>query len=88
MARRIQTEAELRDGENWSYCVGCRHLVAIGLDDPSWGHVPPRCEVCLLEKRCWELTRRVRSLSRQVLVVVVVAVVLMVASQLLLIFFG
>lgn len=46
MARRIESEADLRDGENWSFCGGCGHKVAVGLDDPSWGSTPPVCEVC------------------------------------------
>lgn len=49
MARRIDSRSEdLRDGENWSYCVRCMHLVAVGMDDPSWSsHSLPICEDCV-----------------------------------------
>src|SRR5262245_32219508 len=46
MARRINDERECTDGEVWSYCGTCWHMVAVGLDDPSWGAVAPCCEMC------------------------------------------
>ena len=50
MARRIDNKEDLCDGENWSYCVLCWHLVAVGLEDPSWGSsVPPKCNFCLAQ---------------------------------------
>lgn len=46
VGRPIDSAEELRDGETQKVCAYCRHMIAVGPEDPEVGKVPAVCQSC------------------------------------------
>lgn len=49
VGRPIDSPADLKNHETQKTCAYCRHLIAVGPEDPEMGEVVPACQACTFE---------------------------------------